>query len=60
MTSGCDFRKYHHLKEKLENDLKVTEDEIRYKQLQDLYRRNYPTKEQAIAEVEAFFNKEAS
>ncbi len=60
MTSGCDFRKYHRLKLKLEQELKSTDDEARFKRLQDLFRRNFPTKEQAIADVEAFFNQENS
>ena len=57
-TTQCDFKQYHRLKARLEKDLKLIEDETRYKSLRDLYRRNFPTKEQAIAEVEAFYDKE--
>jgi hypothetical protein len=33
----------------------ATTDSKRYKVLRELYRRNFPTKEQAIEEVEAFY-----
>ena len=59
MTAGCDFRKYHRLKAKLEKELKDIEEEHRYKALRDLYRRCYPTKEQVIEEVERFYAEEA-
>jgi len=58
MTTQCDFVKYHRLKKRVEKELNDTEDELYYKRLQDLYRRNFPTKEQAIAEVQAFFDTE--
>ncbi len=57
MTNGSDFRKYQRLKKQLEKELNFTEDEHRYKKLRDLYRRNFPTKEQAIEEVEAFYRE---
>ena len=57
MTTQSDFRRYHRLKRWLENEIKETEDEQYYKRLQDLYRRNFPTKEQAIEEVQTFFDK---
>ena len=58
MTTQHDFVKYNRLKKRLEKELNDTEDELYYKRLQDLYRRNFPTKEQAIEEVQAFFNAE--
>jgi hypothetical protein len=33
----------------------TTTDSARYKRLRELYRRNFPTKEQAIEEVQAFY-----
>ena len=58
MTTQSDFVKYNRLKRRLEKKLKDAEDEHYYKRLQDLYRRNFPTKEQAIEEVQAFFDAE--
>lgn len=58
-TTQCDFMKYHRLKTQLEKDMNETEDEQRYKKLRDLYRRNYPTKEQVIEAVETFYKEEA-
>ena len=57
MTNGSDFRKYQRLKKQVEKELNFTEEEHRYKALRDLYRRNFPTKEQAIEEVEAFYRE---
>lgn len=59
MTEECRdaFRRYHSLKKQVEKDLNSTEEEHRYKRLRDLYRRNFPTKEQAIEEVEAFYRE---
>ena len=58
MTNQHDFRVYHRLKRRLEKEINDTEDEHYYKRLQDLYRRNFPTKEQAIEEVQAFLDAE--
>lgn len=58
MTCRDIFRRYDQLKKRLEDEMSSTEDERRYKRLQDLYRRNFPTKEQAVEEVEAFFQEE--
>ncbi len=57
-TSQCDFMKYHRLQKRLEKDLNDVEDEHYYKRLRDLYRRNFPTKEQVIEDIEAFYQKE--
>lgn len=58
MTTQSDFVKYNRLKRRLEKELNDTEDELYYKRLRDLYRRNFPTKEQAIGEVQTFFDVE--
>ena len=59
MTCRGDFVKYNELKRKLEKELDSTLDSERFKKIHTLYRHNFPTKEEAIADVEAFFQEAA-
>ncbi len=55
MTTGCDFRNYHRLKKQVEEDLQKEMDSERYHELLNLQRRCFPTKEQVIEDIEAFY-----
>lgn len=58
MTNRCDFMKYNRLKAQVEKELKDTMDSERYTKLRELHRRCFPTKEQVIEEVQAFYTEE--
>ncbi len=57
MTNGDDFRKYHCLQRKLLKELGETMDSDRFKELLALRRRCFPTKEEVIETVEAFYQE---
>lgn len=55
MTTEHDFREYHRLQRRVERDLRKEMDSDRYHELLNLQRRCFPTKEQVISAVEAFY-----
>lgn len=57
-TTQCDFVKYQRLKKKVEKEIATTMNSERYTELRKLYRQCFPTKEQVIEEITAFFNAE--
>ena len=57
MTNGDDFRKYQRLHRKILGELAETMDSSRFKELLALRRRCFPTKEEVIEIVEAFFQE---
>lgn len=60
MTTQSDFQEYHRLQRRVEKDLRKEMDSDRYHELLNLQRRCWPTKEQVIAEVEAFYKGETN
>ena len=58
MTNRDDFVEYNRLKRKLEKEIEATVNKKRYAKLLELQRRCFPTEEQVIEEVTAFFDAE--
>lgn len=59
MTTRSDFVEYNRLKRKLEREIENAEFGPDLITLEELRLRCFPTKEEAIRQVEAFFNKES-
>jgi hypothetical protein len=58
MTTQCDFVKYHRLEKKVHKAITEAEDGgnwMRVVNLKTLRRKCFPTKEEAIEDVESFF-----
>lgn len=66
MTTQHDFKKYHHLKDKLEREIASAQNPVsqgnyntsRHDKMKRLYDRCFPRKEWVIAEVESFYQEE--
>ena len=63
MTTRSDFMEYSHLErkvnEEISKEIETGNDPLRLACLIRIQRHNFPTKEQAIAETQAFFKAEA-